>query len=176
MKNSIILLIIISFLLGFISSSRRHNTDKEYTKITNKIKPNSDLCNEENCPIDRGTCSGENFCFCFDGYISSFESSILCDYEQKDRTLYFLLEFVISFGIGHFYAGNYIYGMIKLLCYACLFGVYLIKFRSKKGIDAARIRLFLWIIITIWQFIDGFCIFKGIYTDGNGKKTGFKYF
>ena len=174
MNNSYIFLII-TFLLGIISSARRHNTNKD-TQILEKIKPNSELCNEENCPIDRGTCSGENYCFCFEGYTSSFEGSTFCNYAQKDRTLYFLLEFVLSFGIGHFYAGNYIYGILKLLCYAALFGIYLVKFKNKKGIDAARIRLFLWVIFSIWQFIDGYCIFKGIYTDGNGKKTGFRYF
>ena len=174
MNNSLKFLII-TCLLGIITSVRRHNTNKD-TQILEKIKPNPELCNEKNCPIDRGTCSGENYCFCFEGYISSFENPSFCDYAQKDRTLYFLLEFVISFGIGHFYAGNYIYGILKLLCYAALFGVYLVKFKNKKGIDAARIRLFIWVIFTIWQFIDGYCIFKGIYTDGNGKKTGFRYF
>ena len=174
--NHILLLLLTSSLFGSIISARRHNTNEQYTKILEKIKPNSELCNEENCPIDRGTCSGENFCFCFDGYISTYESPYLCDYEQKDRTLYFLLEFVISFGLGHFYAGNYIYGCLKLLCYCILFGVYLAKFRKKKGIDAARIRLFLWVIICIWQLIDGICIFKGNYTDGKNRETGFKFF
>ena len=175
MKNSLILIIIFSFF-GIISSVRRHNSNEQYTNILNKIKPNSELCNEDNCPKHRGTCSGENYCYCFDGYISSFETSFFCDYDQKDRTLYFLLEFVLSFGIGHLYAGNYIYGIIKLICYSILFGLYHFKFKKTKGIDAARISLFLWTIISIWQFIDGRNIFKGIYTDGNGKETGFKYF
>ena len=172
----LLLILVFSFLLGSILCLRRHNSKEGLTKILDKIKPDSELCNEEICPIDRGTCSGENFCFCFDGYISSYESSRQCDYEQKDRTLYFLLEFVLSFGVGHIYAGNYVYGAIKMICYIALFGVYLIKFKKKKGIDAARIRLFIWVIIAIWQLIDGLCIFKGKYTDGNDKPTGFKYF
>ena len=90
--------------------------------------------------------------------------------------MYFLLEFVLSFGIGHLYAGHYIYGILKMLCYIGLFGIYFVKFAKKKGIDAARIRLFIWVIISIWQMIDGISIFKGTYTDGNDKPTGFKYF
>ena len=172
----LLLFLIISILFGSILCVRRHNSKEGLTKILDKIKPDSELCNEEICPIERGTCSGENFCFCFDGYISSYESTYQCDYEQKDRTLYFLLEFVLSFGIGHIYAGNFVYGVIKMICYAGLLGTYLIKFAKKKGIDAARIRLFIWVVIAIWQLIDGLCIFKGIYTDGNGKPTGFKYF
>ena len=172
----LLLFLVISFFFSSVLSDRRHNTKDGLTKILDKIKPDSELCNEENCPPERGTCSGENFCFCFDGYISSYESSTQCDYEQKDRTLYFLLEFVLSFGIGHLYAGHYIYGIIKMLCYVCLLGIYFIKFAKKKGIDAARIRLFIWAIISIWQMIDGISIFKGTYTDGNDKPTGFKYF
>ena len=172
----LLLFLVISFFFSSVLSDRRHNKKDGLTKILDKIKPDSELCNEENCPPERGTCSGENFCFCFDGYISSYESSTQCDYEQKDRTLYFLLEFVLSFGIGHLYAGHYIYGIIKMLCYVCLLGIYFIKFAKKKGIDAARIRLFIWVIISIWQMIDGISIFKGTYTDGNDKPTGFKYF
>ena len=174
MKAICLLLIIVSIDISL--SIRHHNSKEEYTKITKKIMPDSELCNEQNCPIDRGTCSGENFCFCFDGYISTYESNTQCDYAQKDRTLYFLLEFVLGLGIGHFYAGKYIYASIKLVIYCSIFGLYFFKFHNKKGIDNARIRLFIWLNICIWQFIDGLCIFRGIYMDGNGKPTGFKYF
>ena len=164
-------------LISSIISIRRHNTNERYTKILDKIKPNSELCNEDICPLDRGSCSGENFCFCFDGYLSTFESPTLCDYEQKDRVLYFLFEFVLSFGIGHFYVGNYIYGAIKFVCYALLLGYYFLRLSKIKGsIDARRKRLFVWVLISIWQFIDGMNIFLGKYHDGNGKETGFKYF
>ena len=174
--KSIFTLLLILVSLDFSLSVRHHNSKEEYTKITKKIMPDSDLCNEQNCPIDRGTCSGENFCFCFDGYFSTYETNTLCDYEQKDRTLYFLLEFVLGFGIGHFYAGKYIYACIKLCIYAVVAGVYFLKFYNKKGIDNARIRLFLALNLCIWQFIDGLCIFNGTYMDGNGKPSGFKYF
>ncbi len=172
----VLILILSIYLFGLAISSRRHNQNEEYTNVLKKIKPNVDLCNEDNCPSNRGTCSGENYCFCFDGYISVFETSYFCDYEQKDRIVYFLLEFVISFGTGHFYVGNYIYGAIKLINYLCLFGIYFGFYLHKKGIDAARIRLFLWTIFSIWQVVDGLCIIKGIYTDGHNKPTGFKYF
>ena len=174
--NFVFSLILILTTFNISLTVRHHNSNEEYTKITKKIVPNSELCNENNCPTNRGTCSGENFCFCFDGYFSTYESNVLCDYEQKDRTLYFLLEFVLSFGIGHFYVGKYIYGSIKLICYILFFIAFFFKFYKKTGIDAARIRLFMWLNFFIWQFIDGLCIFRGVYKDGNGKPTGFKYF
>ena len=70
--KSIFALLLILVSLDFSLSVRHHNSKEEYTKITKKIMPDSDLCNEQNCPIDRGTCSGENFCFCFDGYFSTY--------------------------------------------------------------------------------------------------------
>ena len=157
-------------------SVRHHNSKDDYTKITQKIEPDSELYNEQNCPIDRGTCSGENFCFCFDGYISTYEANTLCDYSQKDRTLYFVLEFVLSLGIGHFYSGKYIYASIKLGCFLLVACFYFLKLHNKKGIDNARKCLFIGLCLCIWQMIDGLCIFRGIYKDGNGKPTGFKYF
>ena len=175
MKGFFILLII-SLSINITISIRHHNSKEDYTKITKKIIPNAELCNEQNCPPERGTCSGENFCFCFDGYFSTYKASTLCDYEQKDRVLYFLLEFVLSFGIGHFYVGKYIYGSIKLICEILFFVVFFWKFNKKTGIDAARIRLFMWLNFCIWQFIGGLCIFRGVYFDGNGEPTGFKYF
>jgi hypothetical protein len=33
---------------------RHHNSNDEYTKITKKIIPNSELGNEQNCPANRG--------------------------------------------------------------------------------------------------------------------------
>ena len=80
-------LILILTTINISLSVRHHNSNEEFTKITKKILPNSELCNEQNCPANRGTCSGENFCFCFDGYFSTYESNVLCDYEQKDRTI-----------------------------------------------------------------------------------------
>ena len=174
--KQILNIIIILTLIGIILSTRRHNTNNGITKIIEKIKPNSQICNEQNCPSNRGTCSGENICYCHNGYISTYESPILCDYEQKDRVLYFILEFLPSFGAGHFYAGNYVLGGIKLVIYLIIFGVYIGVYSRKKGIDAARVRLFLTVIFVLWQVVDGLFIFWGVYEDGNEKETGFKYF
>ena len=67
--------------------------------------------------------------------------------------------------------------MVELNYYVIqCYSEYILLNSEKKGIDAARIRLFLWTLIPIWQLIDGICIFKGIYTDGKNMPTGFKYF
>ena len=83
---------------------------------------------------------------------------------------------MLSFGVGHFYSGKYIYASIKLGCYLLVACFFFLKLYNKKGIDNARMKLFIGLSLCIWQFIDGLCIFRGIYKDGNGKPTGFKYF
>ena len=113
--------------------------------------------------------------FCFDGHIFSFKSIYLCDYQQKRQIGIFLLEIILNFGIGHLYAGNYIFAVIKIICYNVLFGLYFFKYMKTKGISAVRIKLFIWVFVTIWQTPDGLCIFRGIFTDGNDMATGFKY-
>lgn len=175
MKVFSLFLIMIN-IIGFIVPSRRHNTKESMTKIIEKIRPDPKLCNDETCPPERGTCSGENICYCFDGYISTFETKVLCDYEQKDRTLFFLLEFIVGLGLGHFYVGNKIYGGIKCGVYIIILGIYFVRYHTRKGIDAARMRLFLWLLIGIWQVVDGICIWTGKYKDGRGQETGYKYF
>ena len=63
------------------------------------------LCATTYCSINGGTCNG-NTCACKSGYITKDASSIPCCYKQKSQLTAFLLEFIFSFGFGHFYIGN----------------------------------------------------------------------
>ena len=62
------------------------------------------------------------YCECNSGY-SSFDitdlknenSRTLCCYKKKGLLTAFFLELFLGIGIGHFYLGNYIFGLIKLL-------------------------------------------------------------
>ena len=168
------------FILLFFSStiSHRHHNTKEFTKIIHKIQPNKNICNEAVCPSDRGTCSSDNICYCFDGFMTIYSSSqeSFCNYKKKDRIFGFILEFLVSFGVGHLYLERYYFGFVKMAFVAILMGVYFFAFKTKKGIDAARVRVFIMTLFSIWQVIDGICIWEGIYKDGNGKETGFLYF
>lgn len=171
-------LVIIFLIISFATSHRHHNTKEKFTKILGKVRPDPNSCNEKICPPDRGTCSGDNICYCFNGYLTEFSSEAegQCNYQQKDRLLFFLLEFICSFGIGHLYVGRYYFGFAKMAFITILISVYFIAFNKKKGIDAARVRVFIMTLFTIWQCIDGYCIWTGKYKDGNNKPTGFLYF
>ncbi len=55
-------------------------------------------------------------CICDEGWTSlSLKDSVLCCYERKSQFTAFFLEIGIGFGSGHFYIGNSVIGLIKLI-------------------------------------------------------------
>ena len=79
-----------------------------------------------NCPFNQGFCSGDT-CQCLEGYKTFYDKSaplekqIFCNYKQIDHFIPLVLEFLPTFGLGHFYIGRYIQGFIKLILEATFF-------------------------------------------------------
>ena len=73
----------------------------------------------KNCPLNQGICIGD-FCKCLDGFYSLLDPNlfadqqIYCNYEQINVYIPLLLEMFLP-SIGHFYAGKYWIGSLKLL-------------------------------------------------------------
>ena len=170
MKAFIVLLLT---LISFSFSNRHHNSRD--SNLDGQIHRDYKLCNKKNCPVTRGTCSSENICVCFDGYMTTFEQPTYCDYEQYELLIFLLLEFFFSFGVGHFYVHRYFYGLIKFIAVAILCAVYFIGFFRKKGRDAKRVRVFLMLLFTVWQLFDFIVIISRGFKDGNGKEIGSRY-
>jgi hypothetical protein len=63
-------------------------------------------------------------CICDDGWTNlSVDDSVKCCYEKKSQFSAFFLEIAIGFGLGHFYIGDTITGLIKLIsCLVLCFG------------------------------------------------------
>lgn len=58
-------------------------------------------------------------CICEEGYTDLDSSQyVKCCYKRKSQLIAFLLEFVLGFGVGHFYIGNNQIGFLKL--FGCL--------------------------------------------------------
>ena len=74
----------------------------------------------QNCPLNQGICSGET-CQCLEGYRTFIDKSLpleqqtYCNYKQVNHFIPLVLEFFPAIGLGHFYAGKYIQGFIKLI-------------------------------------------------------------
>jgi hypothetical protein len=145
-------------------------------------------------------------CYCHKGYLTYYPNSykvfndykdnnlldeynnssiILCCYKQKKQMAAFLLELIFGFGIGHFYLGNYIFAVGKLLINVGLiiiggFTLFIFcsaddnneKYNNTNFIYHPSINVVMGIIILLiaFQFVDICILGIGYHTDGYGQK------
>ena len=149
------------------------NNDFNSTKIdiSGEINPfcNKFICNNGNC--------FNNKCICDYGYITlkKRKSTISCDYKQKERIIALFLEFFFPIGVGHFYVGNFLLGILKLSLFIIILlsistGI-CFSFYSKQYVIVPFFILCLSILIfIIWYLVDIFKFTFGLYSDGYGEK------
>lgn len=136
-------------------------------------------CSELPCPSDKGICSLQNRCYCFEDYATHINfgkyGNHQCNYERKSQMATFFLEFILSFGLGHFYLGNFSLGFIKFLF--CAFNVsifFLLPFLSLRFNTKLWLRitpyilLSLTLIFCVWQVIDSILLGMNLLSDWNG--------
>lgn len=163
MKNVIKLIILLNSIFQF--NFRYHNP-------TNFL-----ICNKINCPQDRGVCTRDNKCVCIGDYITSINlkekyGNYQCNYPQANQSKVFILEFLLSFGAGHFYLGNFPIAIIKFifcLCTAILLSISpCLAYNQIKHKTYDNILMGMGFIWIIWQIIDGTLIAMNYYVDRNG--------
>jgi hypothetical protein len=139
------------------------------------------MCGDLICAQDdKATCL-DNKCECKEGYSTVEDSLFHCCYIQKSFKTAFLLELILSFGLGHFYRGATYLGLIKFLIYFLFvssFTLLFIKyFRIKKKRLAKPIDFNLLTTLNgllaictyiSWQMIDLILFFSDVYQDENG--------
>jgi hypothetical protein len=170
-------IIIFFALLALQITSKRHHEGNMAGNSTHKNYHNL-TCNYNNCPEERGICNIDNECFCFIGFVTTKQGDLTgkyCDYEQKYQMTAFLLEFLISFGLGHMYIQKYFIGSIKLtFCLAfiyvtCLLPIFFAKrrrFTFNKYLPYFQFLSML--MFCLWQIIDTIFFGLNMYKDGNG--------
>jgi hypothetical protein len=142
----IILMMIIIYVLSF--------------NCTNKID-----CN------NMGECS-MNKCICNECWID-FEITVKqCNYKQKKQSIVIILSIILGlFGIDHFYIGNYILAILKLL----LFSIFIIMYKNipdKNDISNSKKKrliptVILGLMVFIWYINDIILFSQNKYTDIN---------
>jgi hypothetical protein len=137
-------------------------------------------CSKANCDLPYGTCSNENTCICQMGYAQSPNRNVTsnepsCDYKLKSQACFFLLEVIFWVGIGHFYTGRILYGLLKLIFISvvilldCLFKYkFYKKFVHKTQKKLNVILYFLYFTILLWQTLDIILIGLNRFKDGKG--------
>lgn len=175
-------IVFISLLLLLIIAK---SDDKflNYQEINDKIfdlKTTNEICDFNNCPLGKGTCF-ENSCICNIGWITlksdkNNDKHDYCDYEQKDHSISFFLEFFFPIGSGHFYSLRYLFGLIKLILASvlCLFWCgdicgLRIRFTLNSKWDKVHMGCVLinFLSFTVMHLIDLICFGFNIYKDGN---------
>jgi hypothetical protein len=137
-------------------------------------------CGNASCPTDQGVCinidNGQE-CIC-DNKFTTYppESDRKCNYTKKSRLTAFLLELFLTYGIGHFYAGQYYLAVPKFFFFCfnyCLF-VYLrmVVRNNEYNNNTSKLIVFMAYVFLIlmvgWQIADLVLYGRGIYRDGNG--------
>jgi len=193
---------IISLLsLFYIVKSNYNNDNKDENSITNtnnhsslsvlRFLQNTTITDECNslaaankcdvslCSINGGVCNN-NSCNCKNGYISLPGQPNKCCYQQKSQLTAFLLEFIFSFGFGHFYIGDNLIGCLKLFLYTALYLVdgYLLYYKKKQvekenfsvdvDILVYIVTIFVFLFWICWQVYDCVLFGQNAFLDSNG--------
>lgn len=138
------------------------------------------VCNRQNCPITQGFCNKDNVCQCYDGYTTVEDPNFgkyQCNYPLKQQMTAFLLEFILGFGVGHFYLGNYEIAIPKMLFsfltafFICFFPYFSLSIKSGNLKRVVPYIQFLFgLVYCAWQITDGVLIGINNYRDSNGFK------
>jgi hypothetical protein len=97
-----------------------------------------------------------------------------CQYKQKHQALFFGLELIFPFGIGHFYAKRILYGVLKMLVVVFVVVLdFLMKrmlktFKAKQSFSIGIYMLYFGLLV--WQMADIICIGINHFKDGKGFK------
>jgi hypothetical protein len=142
------------------------------------------VCTQKNCVAPYGVCTNNNtVCMCTSGYANFVPAGettydFYCTYKQKKQIIAFLLEFFISVGVGHFYAGRILFGVFKLLVMfgPIILGILMCCTAMMKDRDSSTcMGLFVMIASCtficgglIWQLVDVIMFGINSYKDGNG--------
>jgi len=148
-------------------------------------------CTSYNCPYPNMCIQGNTVCKCmaeFAEYELNKQSrdpaaqgiavgQSYCSYKKKNQLVYFLLELFLNIGVGHFYAGNYLLGGLKitivflpclLVCVMVCLGVAITDKISNIFSFGFCLVCLLGFGQFIWWLVDLIIIGIGKYTDGNG--------
>lgn len=136
-----------------------------YTTFTTEGKRNSKYLQSES----------ENYSNIYNyNHVDSNSNITYCNYKQKEQFKAFLLETILIFGVGHFYSGRVLFGLIKALFFLLIISLDLMikKTLSKKNSKTNNLYfcasfVFYFIIVSLHLY-DIVMLGLNKYTDGYG--------
>jgi hypothetical protein len=167
--------------VSFQSDNQTSTADKkELITSSNSLSKrifNSGTCSKENCQAPFGSCVDDKTCQCAKSYLNypGNEAEVQsCTYNQKNQSVFFIIELLTVVGLGHIYAKRILYGAIKfssiciILFVDCFFRKCLNKHEYKSRICFNNFVYILYFSILVWQTTDLIMIALNKFTDGNG--------
>lgn len=152
--------------------------EDEYFFYKKNIKCSLSNCSPPNFCIDATTCR------CGEGRANFSQEGeklkVFCEYKQKKQVVALLLEFFLALGVGHFYCGRTVFGIIKLsvtlfpfcLCCFMLCGSKLFESAQSGAILIASVFECLSccfiLAVFVWWIVDIIMFGMNMYKDGNG--------
>jgi hypothetical protein len=140
------------------------------------------VCNYNTCPLPN-VCTDATTCICATGYADvptlTQDPTMACIYVQKKQLVAFLLEFFVANGIGHFYAGRILFGVLKLLVFLgpiiigimmCCCGLALKPSENTSSCMGLCLMIFSCTFCCgalVWQLVDLIMFGMNKYRDGN---------
>jgi len=98
--------------------------------------------------------------------------NLFCDYQKRKVVVAGLLELFLPFGFGHFYAGHFYIATTKLIYNVIVYSLgcvlYCKGFKQEDTMELMLICLIMTCLIPVWNIVDLFLFFTGVYTDGYG--------
>lgn len=138
------------------------------------------LCsNLYNCFLPYGICLNSTTCMCMPDYANYYKKGVsvyemFCSYKKKKVIVAGLLELFLPLGLGHYYAGHYVLGLIKFsynfIIYSMGCILYWKGFKSDATFGLMGLCILLGCLTPLWNIVDLFLFFTGYYRDGNGVK------
>ena len=149
-----------------------------YNKSTNEDDEYSSQkqieCNASNCFYPNGRCVDNGTCECTKEYASFKQEGEskdhYCAYERKKQLVSFLLELFLPFGVGHFYSGRILIGVLKIIvCFSqCIIAGIGFCLAKDAGMLTVIILLVIGCVYISWELVDIILIALNVYKDGNG--------
>jgi TM2 domain-containing membrane protein YozV len=134
------------------------------------------VCYSNTCKYPYAVCLTSTVCKCIQGYANFIKdgagNGLYCQYSQKKQSVAFILELFFPLGVGHFYSGRVLLGIIKLIlliapCFLCCSSFFCNPEKDEKGIFGFLI-MGISVLYVLWQFIDLIILLCNGYNDGNG--------
>lgn len=163
----------------YIIFYRNHTIEELEKEYLSNNKTIYTSCGIAYCKYKQGICVSElnSICRCEDKYTSFPNNNFFqCTYVKKLQIISFCLELILMCGLGHFYMGNTVFGVVKMSLFLteCIIIIILRYYdRDKEELNSTSLNIaffgcIIFSFFIVWYLFDIIWIILNKYKDSNG--------